>query len=86
MKYTIKGKLAVVTRLNNSVNGNPKYECEVVPFESCHPMTLNCGRLRGKTASDTMYAYNLPSPGNWVQVTYHTTRTGRVIFDNIQAL
>ena len=84
MKHTITAKLVSTERLNNSVHGNPRYWCELVPQQSANPMTLNCGRLVGRTASDAMFAYNMPSPGGWVQCTYHTTKTGRVVFDSIK--
>lgn len=88
MKYIVKGTLSLVARINNSTYGNPRYECQVVPFEEerVNPMALVCGRIAGKTASDAMFAYDMPHPGNWVQATYHVTRTGRVVFDHIEVL
>ena len=78
MKYAIKGKLTQVSTLLNSANGNPRYECRIVPFDG--------EALEGRTKSDAMFCYNMPSPGNWVQATYHVTGKGRVVFDDITAL
>lgn len=88
MKYAIKGKLAQVSTLRNSANGNPRYECRIVPFdgEPINPVLLTGEALEGRTKSDSMFCYNMPSPGNWVQATYRITGKGRVVFDDITAL
>lgn len=86
--YYIKAKLQTLTRINASSNGNPRYLCELKPLEDepINPMILTGSRLVGKTASDAVFAYNMPSPGNWVRATYHVTSTGKVIYDSMEVM
>lgn len=70
-------QLIIADRLNNSINGNPRY---LVSFETMHGEYI-----RGKTATDSMAGYSVR---NWEQlgratVTTHTTKAGRVIIDYI---
>ena len=85
-KFLTFGTLEYVERLNNSVNGNPRYECCVaLDAPERTPGGVVAGRtLRGKTASDAMFAYQMPYAGTPVKVIYHVTARGVVVFDNIE--
>ena len=67
-------KVTGVQRLNNSVNGNPKYK-----------FTFEGGGV-ATTPSDTMWVSSI-SQGTfflkWVDITYHMTKGGKAILDSI---
>lgn len=63
-----------IERLNNSYHGNPRYSVELYDLE-------NNGRLRGKTKSDVMGFYNMPRFGDKINVVYHKTTKGFIVFD-----
>lgn len=87
MQYQVTGQLIYATRLNNSVNGNPRYECLISPEDDRAPRTVLVGKtIRGKTASDAMFAYRMPAAEAMVRAVYHITPQGNVIFDNIQEI
>lgn len=66
-------------RIRNSTNGNPRYE---VHFKADGELTAP--RI-GKTASDSQFAYSMPTNGR-VTVDYHVTPAGRTTFTNIVRL
>tara|TARA_R100001163_G_C5065046_1_gene202842 strand:+ start:614 stop:865 length:252 start_codon:yes stop_codon:yes gene_type:complete len=74
-KSIINIKVSGVKRLNNSVNGNPRYEFH---FYKGGVAT---------TPSDAGWVYAF-SPdtfwGKWVDITYHITKAGKAILDSIQ--
>lgn len=76
--FTTTATVLMRDRLNNSINGNPRYDVLV---------RLSDGsKLRGKTASDHQFCYNMPRAGDCVEAIYHTTAAGNVIFTNIEAI
>lgn len=72
------GELLDLIRLDNSVNGNPRYQVAALMDDGKY--------ITGKTASDAMYTYRVPSEGQRCAFTWHKTATGRVVFDDIKAL
>lgn len=76
-RYTFEGELLTCWRANNSVNGNPRYVINVANDRGC---------VQGVTKSDAMFAFNMPSTGTQVRATYHVTRRGNHIIDNIEEL
>ena len=75
MPNTTKGKVLSVIRLNNSINGNPKYEFII------------SGIGIARTASDAGWVYGLSAlsiEGKDVVVTHHTTPKGKVILDSLK--
>ena len=75
MPNTTKGKVLSVIRLNNSINGNPKYEFII------------SGIGIARTASDAGWVYGLSAhsiEGKDVVVTHHTTPKGKVILDSLE--
>lgn len=74
---TFVGKLVDYEQLNASFYGNPRYE---VIFEN-----EKGELLKGKTASNSKAGFVLLNDRNCVkEVTYHQTRTGNIIIDNIR--
>ena len=75
-KQNTTGMLLRVEKLNCSVYGNPRYS---VVF---HDHTT--GKvLFGKTKSDAMYTYNMPSPDMECNIVWHKTKKGNVVIDDI---
>lgn len=75
-KQTFKGKLIGYERLNNSVNGNPKYWGV---FEN-----ENGNKLIGKTGTDSACAYAFLNEREKIRIVeYHETRTGNIVIDYI---
>lgn len=75
-KQTFKGILIGHERMNNSVNGNPKY---YGVFENEHGDIL-----RATTGTDVACAYSFLNKQDKSRVIeYHITRTGNVIIDYI---
>ena len=73
---TITGIVHSYRLLNNSTNGNTRYEITLA--------TEN-GIITGRTASDSTagYTFGYWLKGKEVTATYHTTPTGRNIFHRI---
>lgn len=71
----VRAKLLLVERLNNSVNGNPRYS---VVLE-----TADYGVIRGDTMSDYSFAYNMPRVGESIICRFHYTKTGKVKFSDM---
>lgn len=67
----IRAKLLLVERLNNSVNGNPRYS---VALEQ----PADYGVIRGVTMSDYSFAYNMPAVGDLIICRFHYTKAGKV--------
>lgn len=81
-QYQVTAVIIGMTRLRNSVSGNPRYECIL---HICDP-GRNCdGRyLTGKTASDHQFVYNMPRVDDTVRVTYHrTVKRGSIRFTDM---
>lgn len=73
--YRVEGKIITSNRLNNSVNGNPRW----------HFLLLtSTGMYELKTQSDSAVGY-LFKPWCYYNavVDYHVTRSGNLICDNI---
>ena len=70
-------KLMSYERRNNSVNGNPSYRAS---------FSNGSEEITGKTASDASCGYALENfrDGRACSVTYHITRAGNVIIDEIK--
>ena len=70
-------KLMSYERRNNSVNGNPSYRAS---------FSNGSEEITGKTASDASCGGTLTnfSDGRACNVTYHITRAGNVIVDEIK--
>lgn len=73
--YRIKGKIIHTYRLNNSVNGNPRYYFILLTDGST---------CEFKTRSDGMVGYKFKAWNYYeVVVDYHVTRTGNLICNDI---
>lgn len=70
---TILAEIIRIERLNNSVNGNPRF---LVTIEQQD----NKNSIMGKTSTDSIFAYNMPEAGDIVPVSYRVTRQGNIIF------
>ena len=66
----IRANLLFVERLNNSINGNPRYS---VVLE-----TADYGVIRGVTMSDYGFVYNMPTVGDLIICHFHYTKTGKI--------
>ena len=75
-KQNTTGMLLRVEKLDCSVYGNPRYS---VIF---HDYTTD-KVVRGKTKSNAMFTYNMPSAETECNIVWHTTKNGNVIFDDI---
>jgi len=68
-------KVTSVIKLNNSINGNPKYSFD---FEDVGVMT---------TPSDAGWVYAFSTDTFWgklVNISYHMTKSGHAILDSIK--
>tara|TARA_R100000231_G_scaffold58012_1_gene47955 strand:+ start:637 stop:906 length:270 start_codon:yes stop_codon:yes gene_type:complete len=75
MPNTTKAKVLSISRLNNSINGNPKYEF------------VFSGIGIARSASDAGWVYGLSAhsiEGKDVVITHHTTPKGKVIVDSLK--
>ena len=73
--HTFKGKLTGIKRLNNSINGNPKYKFH---FEGGGVIT---------TPSDAGWVYAFSTDtfwGKFVDVSYHHTKKGKAMLNSIK--
>lgn len=70
---TILAEIIRIERLNNSVNGNPRFRVTVEQQD-------NNNSIMGKTSTDSMFAYKMPEVGDIVPVSYRVTRQGNIIF------
>jgi len=73
-KSIINIKVSGVKKLNNSPNGNPKYEFH-----------FHKGGI-ATTPSDAGWVYAFSTDtfwGKWVDITYHMTKAGKAILDSI---
>lgn len=75
-KQNTTGMLLRVEKLKSSVYGNPRYS---VVFHDYVTGEV----LFGKTKSDAMFAYNMPSPEMECNIIWHTTKNGNIVFDDI---
>lgn len=73
---TILAEIIRIERLNNSVNGNPRYRVTIEQQD-------NKNSIMGKTSTDSMFAYNMPEVGDIVPVSYRVTRLGSIIFTDM---
>jgi len=74
-KSIINIKVSGVKKLNNSSNGNPKYEFH-----------FHKGGI-ATTPSDAGWVYAFSTDtfwGKWVDITYHMTKAGKAILDSIK--
>ena len=78
MSLTATGEIAT-ERLKNSRNGNPRYAVTLTV------QIPNVGEryVNGKTASDSQFAYCMPTDGP-AHCTWHVTPAGNVIFTDIR--
>lgn len=72
MKKQDTFKVINVTRLNNSVNGCPRYELELE--------TLNGNGFMAKTTSDSPAGYQISNQRE-ITCNYHVTRNGNILID-----
>ena len=72
----ILAEIIRIERLNNSVNGNPRYRVTVEQQD-------NKNSIMGKTSTDSMFTFNMPEVGSIVPVSYRVTRQGNVIFTDM---
>ena len=76
-KSIFKGTLIRYERMNNSVNGNPKY---YGVFEA-----TNGEILRGTTGTDSACGYSfLNNQTAEKEIEYHETKTGNIVIDYIR--
>lgn len=73
---TILAEIIRIERLNNSVNGNPRYRVTIEQQD-------NKNSIMGKTSTDSMFAYNMPKVGDIVPVSYRVTRQGNIVFTDM---
>lgn len=75
-KQKLRAEVVKLERLQNSTNGNPKYA-----------VTLENGKTY-KTAADAGWVYGVywegVEPQAYVEITYHETKSGRLVLDNLQ--
>lgn len=74
------GKIQIVKRLNNSVNGNPRFLIELEDLE--HYETV-------ETKSDASYCYNIENLSNKkcdCEVMYYFTNKGTAKIESIKAI
>ena len=78
---TIKttGKIDTKERINNSYMGNPRYEVIACIAGVDCPVWI-----AGKTATDAACGYGNWKEGDAVEIEYHRTKAGNVIFDRIK--
>jgi hypothetical protein len=62
-------------RVANTVNGNPKYDVFFSPDDG-GPTQI------GRTKGDSQFLYTMPRSGR-VQVRFHRTAGGNIVFDDI---
>ena len=72
---TITAEIIRIERLNNSVNGNPRFRVTVEQKDN--------KSIIGKTSTDSMFAYNMPEVGDIVPVSYRVTRQNNIIFTDM---
>lgn len=74
MKRTFTGKVVADERMNNSINGNPKYRLTYLLKDGSY--------ITGQTATDASIGYScLNNKGTDKTIQYHETRSGKIIFD-----
>lgn len=73
---TILAEIIRIERLNNSVNGNPRYRVTIEQQD-------NKNSIMGKTSTDSMFAYNMPEVGDIVPVSYRVTRQNNIVFTDM---
>ena len=73
---TITAEIIRIERLNNSVNGNPRYRVTIEQQD-------NKNSIVGKTSTDSMFAYNMPEVGDVVPVSYRVTRQHNIVFTDM---
>lgn len=75
-KQKLQAEVVKLERLHNSTNGNPKYA-----------VTLENGKTY-KTAADAGWVYGVywegVEPQAYVDITYHETKSGKLVLDNLQ--
>lgn len=65
-----------VRRLNNTRNGNPRFEV------MAYPLNADEGVIVGNTKGDSQFAYSMPVSGE-AEVTWHVTPAGRCIITDV---
>lgn len=78
-KQTNKALVCNIDKLNCTVWGNPRYRVVLHNLD-------NNETMRGNTASDHQFVYCMPTLGAIVSVTWHKTKTGNVIFDDMELI
>ena len=73
---TITAEIIRIERLNNSVNGNPRFRVTIEQQD-------NKNSIIGKTSTDSMFAYNMPKVGDFVPVSYRVTRQNNIVFSDM---
>ena len=73
---TITAEIIRIERLNNSVNGNPRYRVTVEQQD-------NKSSITGKTSTDSMFAYNMPEVGDIIPISYRVTRQNNIVFTDM---
>lgn len=73
---TILAEIIRIERLNNSVNGNPRYRVTIEQQD-------NKNSIMGKTSTDSMFAFNMPKVGDIVPVSYRVTRQNNIVFSDM---
>lgn len=72
-----KYKVCTMERLNNSVNGNPRYSMTL--------QDVNTGEyVKAKTATDYGYAYCITSNMEFIIATIRLTRAGKAIIETLE--
>ena len=75
-KQKLQAEVVKLERLQNSKNGNPKYA-----------VTLENGRTY-KNSADAGWVFGVDwegvEPQTYVDITYHETKSGRLVLDNLQ--
>lgn len=80
--HRVKARLITITRIRNSINGNPRYECLLkIDDES---LATHGFYLHGKTVSDSSFVYNMPRAGHTVWAEYHKTPKGNIKFSDME--
>ena len=73
---TITAEIIRIERLNNSVNGNPRYRVTIEQQD-------NKNSINGKTSTDSMFTFNMPEVGDIVPVSYRVTRQNNIVFTDM---